>query len=342
MKVLDISHGRDKYEIVLLASPLWECALGIAVSTYPQIYDSLVAQPPRPERLRSELAYVEKHNTWYALLQLLHATSETELSGFLQRIERMFAEELKHTILPFLGAHLEDARQRAACGDEQAIAELLEATRGHQFFPRYIEFVANVPTEELRQHLLRVMNGWFEEIVAPDLDNLTGILQRDLADKQSMCARMEPDQFVEWCTGGIRYLPEPSVSRVLLIPHVIYRPWNVQGKIPGTQVYYYPVADESLTEETDPYRPPTMLVQTYKALGDENRMRIVKLLFEQDRTLQELTEQLDLAKSTIHHHLSLLRAAKLVKVEGVVYSLNHSMVQLADKQFLDYLERATR
>ena len=46
----------------------------------------------------------------------------------------------------------------------------------------------------------------------------------------------------------------------------------------------------------------------HKALGDEARLRIVKMLFEKERTLQEITERLQLGKSTVHHHLKLLRA----------------------------------
>jgi DNA-binding transcriptional ArsR family regulator len=340
MKVLDISHGHDSYEVVLQASPLWECALGIAVSTYPAIHDSLVELPPRPTELHDLLTYVQEHNTWYALLQVLHATGETELAGFVRRVERMYAEELKRTVLPFLGTHLEEARSRAACGDAEALAEMLSGCQGHLFFPGYVEYIVQVEAEKLRLHLIDAMRGWHESVIAPQLKELEAILQRDLAAKHSMRERLQPEAFVEWATGGIEYKPEPGVSRVLLIPQVCYRPWNVRGTLLGAQVFYYPVADESLSADHDPYLAPTGLVQTHKALGDENRLRIVKYLFEADRTLQELTELLDLAKSTIHHHLSLLRAAKVVKTEGVTYSLIRRTLQLADKQLMEYLERA--
>lgn len=45
------------------------------------------------------------------------------------------------------------------------------------------------------------------------------------------------------------------------------------------------------------------------------------MLFEKERTLQEITERLQLGKSTVHHHLKLLRSAKLVDIHDGKYVL---------------------
>ena len=34
-----------------------------------------------------------------------------------------------------------------------------------------------------------------------------------------MNKKMKPEEFVEWATGGVHYMPEPSVHHVLLIPN---------------------------------------------------------------------------------------------------------------------------
>ncbi|MBW2471479.1 MAG: helix-turn-helix transcriptional regulator, partial [Deltaproteobacteria bacterium] len=72
------------------------------------------------------------------------------------------------------------------------------------------------------------------------------------------------------------------------------------------------VADEFV--DTDPEAPPSWLVNTYKALSDERRLRILRRLAEGDTSLEELTEMLGLSKSTVHHHISILRGAGLVRV----------------------------
>jgi DNA-binding transcriptional ArsR family regulator len=56
------------------------------------------------------------------------------------------------------------------------------------------------------------------------------------------------------------------------------------------------------------------MVRTYKALSDERRLRILRRLREGDTSLDELTEMLGLSKSTVHHHMSTLRAAGLIRI----------------------------
>ena len=69
----------------------------------------------------------------------------------------------------------------------------------------------------------------------------------------------------------------------------------------------------------------------HKALGDEARLNC-KMLFEKERTLQEITERLQLGKSTVHHHLKLLRAAKLVDIHDGKYVLRKKAVQSLAKE----------
>ena len=73
------------------------------------------------------------------------------------------------------------------------------------------------------------------------------------------------------------------------------------------KVFHYPVANESIHPE-DPYEP-NYFSSKHKALGDEATH--CKNVVRKERTLQEITERLQLGKSTVHHHLKLLRAAKL-------------------------------
>jgi hypothetical protein len=346
MKILDMTNGRETYRVEMKQSPLWETALGIAVVTYPEIHHTLVRSGEEWDKLKAtldselieQLQYVQTNNTWFTLLQLLHQREFADVGEYVAFVKELPAEELLFQALPYLGAGLEAQRNRAARGDQQAVEEMIDASRGHLFFPGYVRFLAQVDMEELRVHLVDVMARWYAAVVLPQEAEIRRVLKRDYEAKQAMLAKMEPEAFVEWATGGIKYLPEPSVTRVVLIPQAVYRPWSISAVLPFTKVYYYPVSDESLEMELNPYRPHSHLVQMYKALGDENRLRIVKLLSEGDRSLQELTDSLDLAKSTIHHHLSLLRAAKLVKTDDTKYVLQRSSLLLADKLLQQYLE----
>jgi DNA-binding transcriptional ArsR family regulator len=93
---------------------------------------------------------------------------------------------------------------------------------------------------------------------------------------------------------------------------VVIRPLSLIDQQRETLLVVYAVADEFL--ETDPEAPPSWLVRTYKALGDERRLRILRRLGEGEATLVDLAAVLGLAKSTVHHHISILRGAGMIRV----------------------------
>ncbi len=205
-------------------------------------------------------------------------------------------------------------------GRKKAIKELMRITNNNPFFPAYIEFISSCEAESLKKHLIKVMNSWYQEIVRKSEQETKVILEKDYQSKKEKQQKVSSEELVQWATGGVTYTPEPSVHTVLLIPQYIYRPWNIEADIEGTKVFYYPVSNESVSP-SDRYMPDYFLVQKYKALGDEVRLKMVKMLFEHPRTLQDMTEKLDIGKSTIHHHLKILRAAKLVEIIDSKYCL---------------------
>lgn len=347
MEVLRLtSRKRETYKIQLDYSVLWECALGIAAITNTPLINTLEKpldywqgiKSSLPNDLLKHLDYVERNNTWKALLQLLHKEKFSNLSEFTSYIQDLPDNDLKFVCLPYIGMEFQVIRQKAALSEDSAIDEMKILTSGNPFFPRYIEFISHSNTDNLKKHLISVMRGWYEDVIQKDLKKLNTILRTDYETKKEMSKKMTPEELVEWATGGVTYLPEPTMNNVLLIPQYIYRPWNIEADIEGTKVFYYPIASESISPD-DRYAPNNFLVLKYKALGDEARLRIVKLLFEEDRTLQEITNQLDIGKSTIHHHLKILRAAKLVEINESKYSLKNKAIELIAKELSHFLNK---
>jgi len=346
MPILDLSLEKQSYSVEVCASLLFECALGIAAVTYSDIRDTLerttsewdeIILRLQPEA-QHELEYCAKHNTWQALLRLLHGSNCKHLNEFLNYLNTLTVEEFRFQVLPPLeGIQEKDVRRKAVIGDRDAVAKLIEAAEKHNFFSTYVPFFLNEDVEKLKNHLILLMESWYEAAITPRKEEWENILQRELASKHDMQSRLSFEAFIEWATGAT-YVPEPGERNVLLVPHISYRPWTIQANLSDTKVLYYPVSDDSLFGVNDPYRPSSSLVLLYRALGDENRLRILKLLREKERTLQELTEILDLAKSTIHHHLALLRSAKLVISNGTTYVLKPTTLQHAHKQLEAYFE----
>lgn len=337
---------RETYQVEVSYSVLWESALGIAAVTNTPLLDSLEKpmsywkeiRGALPQELREHLDDVEKNNTWKALLQLLHQKDFQTLTTFVTYIKELPAAQFKFICLPFVGYAHQSIRENAASGSETAMKEIMALTNDNPFFPDYIAYICNADTEDLKGHLVAVMSGWYKSVIQPTLGPLNQMLQADVAAKTCMKTKMDPEAFVEWATAGVSYHPEPSVHKVLLIPHYIYRPWNIVADMEGTKVFYYPIANESMSPQ-DRYLPSNFLVLKHKALGDEVRLRIVKLLSERNRTLQEITEKLSLGKSTIHHHLKILRSAQLVEITDAMYVLKKKSIESLGKEVDLYLQQ---
>ncbi|WP_174615467.1 ArsR/SmtB family transcription factor [Virgibacillus ihumii] len=340
-----IRRKREKYTVEIKSSLLWESALGIAAITNKALTSTLdlsekdqgLIYQSLTKDMKEQLEYVQTHNTWKTLLQILHQKDFEDLASFNKYVKSLSSRELKGIAIPFLGEEAEAFKNELSNGSEKALEELQYLTKDHTFFPTYLEFIHKVPIEKLKAHLIEVMSGWFKAIIEPYKGKLEPILLRDKALKEKMLNNFEPDQFVEWATDGVEYPVEPSVHKVLLIPHYIYRPWNVEADLEGVKVFYYAVANESISGESR-LAPNKLLVQRYKALGDETRLKILKIIKENNVTLQALTTELELGKTTVHHHLKILKSARLVSQSSNGYGIVDKAIESLPAELKLYLE----
>src|SRR5579872_4956659 len=138
------------------------------------------------------------------------------------------------------------------------------------------------------------------------------LLERNAADAQRLLAdsaAIEP--VIERLTRGLPYKPEPGVASVLLIPSLIHRPWTLVVDHGGRKLFCYPARlDAELAA------PDLGLIAIYRALGDGTRLRILRRLAAGPASVARMSEQLGLAKSTVHEHLESLRTAGLVRLRA--------------------------
>ncbi len=79
---------------------------------------------------------------------------------------------------------------------------------------------------------------------------------------------------------------------------------------------------------------------TFKALGDETRREIIKLLKEKDLTAGEISDGFTISKPSISHHLNILKGAGLIMDErqgqNIIYSLNTSVMEEILRWVMEY------
>jgi DNA-binding transcriptional ArsR family regulator len=206
---------------------------------------------------------------------------------------------------------VEDPRGVAAAalaGDTAARERLLSGT-GEWTRPTLVRALDD-PEGELRA-MRRALRAWHERFQAVEA-RIATMEERDLEGRRAEARSLPLLDFVEKTTGGIRWVREPGVTRIILAPSYFARPYNYLFERHEIRVICYPLGDAAL--DGDASALPTATVRLFKALGDESRLRILRLLSDGDLYLTEIAERMSLSKPTVKHHMMQLRAAGLVTV----------------------------
>jgi DNA-binding transcriptional ArsR family regulator len=259
-------------------------------------------------------------------------------ADFVELVAGTRADDLTAALLAddYTEPGIQDLVTRALAGDATAIPELAEKLPEWHKAGR-LELLGD--PKLAKDRVVMVLRAWqakFAEIEP----RVNDILVRDFDARAADRERLNPSDLIETTTGGLRYLPEAGISRVILAPSYFSRPYNFLMSSHDWRFFGYPVADAAL-DPADELTPPLSVVRLHRALGDETRLRILKLLASRDLYLTEIAQELELSKPTIKHHLSQLRAAGLVTITeaGTVlyYSLRRNRLDDAADEIKRYL-----
>ena len=266
-----------------------------------------------PETLDAIERYSGGHEILFGYLLALAADTPAphDAGSFLATLERTPARDLRrlllgHRLETYRGEISRETIAAAADGDDAAAAQLLDGSADWQ--RAAYEHVLSLDGEEAKALLEAACRGWQDAVLRPEERTTARVVRHSARAARALAARLAPEELIDTLTRGIRYAPEAGIRRVLLVPHVVSRPWSIFTETHGTKIVCYGVGETHVTGDA----PPDPLVAAYKALGDETRLRILRRLAEGPASLHELTEILGLAKSTVHGHLLVLRTGGLV------------------------------
>lgn len=203
-------------------------------------------------------------------------------------------------------------------GDPGAVATLRELAEQAPC-PASVEALLSQPPEVFGTDAADVLER-FEEAIWSDLEaEAMGPIHRDVAHRRKQLAGgVEPAAVVVEATNGYELTDDPQVERVVLLPSYWFRPWLViaRRRIDDHEVEYIStaVADEFLALPKE--APTPSMLRLFKALSDEGRLKLLRRMSSGPISLAEATRELEVAKATAHHHLSILRQAGLVTIRG--------------------------
>ena len=321
-KVRDFTDKERSLDIFIETDPIYEVLLAMFVfqgeiehDQYEHVADMLEAvdssgDTTLADDVRSLGGCGDVALTLLGVAHELDGARTTE--ALISRLRQLGSAELRTLLMRSSGikaskGHDQAMIDRAAKGDIEAVRELFTGLKHHEALQNLLERDPETMLDEVISVLER-----FTSAVEPLIERCQPVIQRDAANTRAMAKTMRPERLVEKATNGITFEMQPQVGGVLLLPSVIVRPWVVIAEHGMLRIFAYGVSDEVLAADDD--APPAFLVDTFKALADENRLRMLGVLAEGDMGLKELAQRVDVAKSTAHHHLRALRSAGLVRV----------------------------
>ncbi len=222
-------------------------------------------------------------------------------SRLVQLVERTAPDDLRWIMVGGRRRQLrtrvaDDVVRSALAGDRAALTALRAATADTLL--QVTPWLLRTPGEEVRETCLRVLEAF------PALDARAPsatATARALAD-------LGPAGLLERVAPGIHYGPD-VLGRVVLVTSVRTAPILVAvDEIDQTVILHPPLTDGGTTDAG------AQLREIGRALGDDTRIRVLQQLRTAERTLPELRVALDAPRTTLLHHLALLRAAGLVEL----------------------------
>jgi DNA-binding transcriptional ArsR family regulator len=268
--------------------------------------------------------------------------------AFVSAVEALEPARLRLTLLGYFARR---SRRRvdpavileAARGDGTAARRLIEDNSDGPECERALANVLGLTDEAAAELAVSTLRAW-QERVFDGLWAEVGPLLADEAERlRGRSRELGLDAFLAEATNGADVIAAPDVEEIEVFPTWVLRPWNVFWERGTTQVVG--VAAQLDDRGSDPDAPPQRLVQLARALGDDRRLRVLRRLTTGSYTLQELAEHFGIPKTTLLHHLVILRSAGIVRVGAGPtgrYSLRPRMPVDLHRLLDGYLPAVTR
>ncbi|WP_442598675.1 winged helix-turn-helix domain-containing protein [Neobacillus sp. D3-1R] len=201
------------------------------------------------------------------------------------------------------------------CPNKNSLSEFLEwfhqSSVGEMYEMLYPYFGEEHPKDlvAFREFYTEILTSW-NEAYSMD-DEIIKMLADRVPILKEEAKTMDPIDFVERCTNGIRVYPMEDLHHVILVPAYHVAPLNQFHDLKHTLFVHIAVDPPSESATI----PSISFMRKTKALADAKRLRILQYLSTSEpKTFTEIGKEMKLSKSNLHYHLTLLRTAGLVRI----------------------------
>jgi DNA-binding transcriptional ArsR family regulator len=282
-----------------------------------------------PQSQRDFKAFYNASHSYraYTPLHLVHEMDPPkDARRFLDYVEAIPDEDFSRRMhFPYIGDEtLERVTARALKGEKIKESELEAYRKG---ITRIIG-VAPAPAAEVRRlfaemadpagtkkRWLTVMREYYSAFFAEEEQREKSVLERMVDEAREMAAASTVSDTVERVSHGFTISEDIDLRRLVLVPSIWFHPFTVRMQLAERELLvvwgahppgYKLVPGESVPDEA-------LLV--LRALGDATRLRLLRLIAAEPRSLQSLAQEVKLSLPTVSHHIRELRGAGLIRLE---------------------------
>ncbi|MDO3412864.1 helix-turn-helix domain-containing protein [Saccharibacillus sp. CPCC 101409] len=163
--------------------------------------------------------------------------------------------------------------------------------------------------ERIQRDYTPLLKSWYTYYFQDIRDSILPLMEEDAAEKRELLLKMDPSALVEYASGGLVIETPLDLRTVILFPTVHNRPMNTYCFYRSVLLIQYPVdAPEAHEDE-----PPTVLLRMTRALAMPDRLKLLRYVADQPRSLQEMERDLGQPAEALKHHMVLLRTAGLLR-----------------------------
>ncbi|MNJ35275.1 hypothetical protein D3C77_300060 [compost metagenome] len=173
--------------------------------------------------------------------------------------------------------------------------------------------MTTVEIQRIRSSYIPLLRKWNELYFKEITLHYASLLEEDAAEKATLLDKMDSEALVEYASGGLVLEPGLPIERVVLVPSIHFRPINTYGFYSDVLFIQYPIDIPELDED----EPPTCLLRLTRALVRPERLRLLRYVADEPKSLQEMVDHLNESEDKLMHHLMRLRVAGLLRVHLV-------------------------
>ncbi|RXJ04378.1 ArsR family transcriptional regulator [Anaerobacillus alkaliphilus] len=181
--------------------------------------------------------------------------------------------------------------------------------------------------EDSKKRLVQLIEGFYLQYFLPELELLTQIHYDSLLELESELID-DPQQKI---AKLLRIDYDYNQEKIIFIPSYFYDSSSCTSYQDESQQLFFVYGVRSIHINLHEKLNEEKLYERFKALADENRMKMIKILNSTPCSGYELAHKLGLSNSTISHHVSILSSQGFLSItkqeKKNLYTVNKDLIK---------------